>query len=675
VWSSGIDRSMATQRGLAVGLGRSSPRLRWRASVNATSTLGRDRAVGDVRRRDWELDGRLLLTAIVVAEVLLLFLLLDGDGWVRDDNYVLAAEGTIGFGWHWLTAVIFSHWGISYNAIVAVVHQLMPIDNRWALAGMLVVLAGSIVLMESIVRTLFGRRWLAVGVAASFGLSVLFVRPLQWWAGGLQYLPNTFCDLLCLYAYLRFQREHSRRWAVVGAIALAVGLSFYEKPAYMLLYLLALRVLLLSRSVQPRVIARAIWGERVFWCGVVGVFVVWGVAYLLVGGGSGAVQGHVGVGEYLSYLRVVWVETLVPAVFDVTLPAGGLSTAQIVLAAVLQVVAVGAILLSFRCNRGAWRAWSFLAIALVANCALVAYTRLAPWGPWIGNDPRYLLDFAWLVPLATCFAYFPSSLELAPAAGRDRSLRLSPRWRPGVLLAVAALAVYCGAAVATSMKMQRQWDGRQARSWEARLQQGIASIRAHGPPPVIADGTVPWYIIDTRFAPANRLSWVAPLFVPGAQIDGVLNGPLVTIGSDGTVHRAIITTRTGAGVLRQLLRSGQATIKQASKVKQRGAGTCISAGTAQASIIRRLPTMPSQAPAPSYLLLTYDASEPANLPVFIDPPRNGPWEPTRGVTTARGGNASILFLPAAPRRILVRINPGTTVCIDRFAIVTLKPAD
>ena len=56
---------------------------------------------------------------------------------------------------------------------------------------MLALLGGSIYLMERVVSPLFGWRWVALLVAAYFGLSVLFVRPLQWWAGGSQYLPNT----------------------------------------------------------------------------------------------------------------------------------------------------------------------------------------------------------------------------------------------------------------------------------------------------------------------------------------------------------------------------------------------------------------------------------------------------------------------------------------------------
>ena len=257
---------------------------------------------------------RWLLVGIIVAELAALFLLLDGNGWVRDDNYVMIAEGHLRFGWGWLTTVFFGHWGVSYNVVVAAVHKLMPLDNRWALGAMLLVLGASIYLMERIVRLLFGRPWLALVVAAYFGFSVLFVEPLQWWAGGLQYLPNTFCDLLCLYAYLRFQRDHAARWVVVGAGALAVGLSFYEKPAYMLVYLLLLRVLLQTGELRPRSILRELWSERIYWIAIVAVVGVWAVIYWRVGGGPGSSR-HLPLSEYLSYFRLLWLNALVPSMF------------------------------------------------------------------------------------------------------------------------------------------------------------------------------------------------------------------------------------------------------------------------------------------------------------------------------------------------------------------------
>ena len=76
------------------------------------------------------------------------------------------------------------------------------------------------------------------------------------------------------------------------------------------------------------------------------------------------------------------------------------------------------------------------------------------------------------------------------------------------------------------------------------MQQGLAAARVGGRHVVVADAQAPAFIVGTAFIPLNRLAFVVPLYAPGTQIDGVLDGPLLTIGADGSPHPA----STGAEV-------------------------------------------------------------------------------------------------------------------------------
>ena len=164
--------------------------------------------------------------------------MLRNNSWVYDDNFNLVLAGQEGFNWHWLTLPVFEHWDLAVHVAYSFQHRLFFFDYRWALVVMLVVLGASIFLFERMLAMLVGARWISVAFALWFGINVLWIRPLQWWGGGIEYFPYIFFDLLCLYGFLRYQTDGSPRWVAVSAGALAAALLFYEKPAFMLVYLL-----------------------------------------------------------------------------------------------------------------------------------------------------------------------------------------------------------------------------------------------------------------------------------------------------------------------------------------------------------------------------------------------------------------------------------------------------
>jgi hypothetical protein len=345
-----------------------------------------------------------LLVVLVPFELLILYVVLRNSSWVYDDNFFLALAGQEGFTWHWLSSVQFEHWDIAEHAVISLQHAIFYFDYRWALIAMLLVLGASAYLLERVLATFVHNRLVTVALALWFALNILWVRPLQWWAAGVQYLPYTFFELLCLYGFLRYHADRAVRWLVISAGALAGGLLFYEKPAYMLLYLALLQILLMCRDLRPRQVLTSFWRDRAIWLAYVVIIAIWAIGYIHSHAYGGSV-GSVTVGQYASYFRILWLQTLVPSLASVTIPGSGLDALQIAFVVVSQLVVAAGLALSLRRKRSAWRAWAFLGVIILANGALVARSRISQFGVEIANDPRYLVEYAWIVPLAVCAAF------------------------------------------------------------------------------------------------------------------------------------------------------------------------------------------------------------------------------------------------------------------------------
>lgn len=585
---------------------------------------------------------------MIALQVAIWYVVLSGGGWVYDDNLIMLMARRSGLGWSWLTGLIFEHWGIAYHLVFSGLQSVMPVDYRWGLLAMLGLLGGATYLLQRTISILFASEWLGLAVAAWFGISVLFVRGLQWPAGGFQYLPNAFFDVLCLYAYVRYQADGRRRWVPVASLALAGGLLFYEKPAYMLLYLALLRILFLSPELRARPVLQALWRERAMWASLVAVVLAWAIGFLASGGGAGVAAGHVGAGQYADYFRILWAQALVPAAAGLTLPAQSLSAAQIVVLGVLQVVVVAIVLGSLLRKRTAWRAWLFLLINVLVTGALVARARVATFGVGIGGDLRYLLDFAWLIPLTVCFAFTRShSLPTPGVAGEQLRVAGGRSW-PYVAGALA-LAAYFAAAIATNVKLEREWPGGQARSWEGR----VMALERMRPRPQVADALVPPYVVASAFAPYDRLSWVLRLYAPRVQVDGVLHGRLNVLDDHGLPHPALLSTD---GVLAGPVGRG-----------------CIGAGSAAAGATGRVVRLVRGAGGPYSLLITYSSPQDASLAVYVDSGHGFPPFTDHFLALARGMHRSILLLdPPPPRSLRFAIPAHVRLCVRGARIVSLR---
>lgn len=610
-----------------------------------------------------------LLGVVIALELLALYLVMRSSSWVFDDNFFLVLAGQEGFTWHWLTSVQFEHWDIGLHAVTWLQHLLFFFDYRWGLVVLLAVLGGAIYLFERILALVIASRWVTLAAATWFGLSVLWARPLQWWVAGVQYLPYTLLDLLCLYGFLRWQANRRTRWGVVSVAALAGALLFYEKPAYMLFYLLLLRVLLMCEDLRPRALFAALRRERWLWIGYVAVVGVWGAGYIHSGAYSS--HGSVRLGQYLDYFRILWLQTLVPSLASVTIPAARLSTSQTLFVVVAQLAVLVCIVISLRLRRSAWRAWMFLAMVIVANGVLVAHSRVPIFGVDIANDPRYLLDYSWLVPLALCAAFSPNGL-LRPVTGRRAASAGPPRAGVAAATVTAALLLYAVVAIASANHLEKIWAGPQARTWETNVRRGIAAAERSSPHPVVLDNVTPFVVMAEFVAPYNRLSRLLPIYVGPVQVDGPLDGPLVRVAEDGGVHRLSTVAVDGGGSVAQLVATGQATVSDA-RLARRGGEVCVIADGRPASVERRLNGFPDPAKGPYYVLLGYHVWQPTALAISVDSGAGFPPAAQQSIALSPDAATSIGWLGSgAPHRLILSIPPLSTVCLGRYEVVTAR---
>ncbi|MGI8412308.1 MAG: hypothetical protein ACR2LV_05350 [Solirubrobacteraceae bacterium] len=604
---------------------------------------------------------------IIALELGVLYLILNGGGWVYDDNFELVNATQSGFNWHWLDSVIIGHWEIGGHLLISAQDALMPLDYRWALVAMLAVLGVSVYLFERTMQMLVGRGWVSLLAAAYLGISVLLVRPLQWWSFGIEALPNVLFDLLVLYAYLRFSQTNSWRWAAASAGAMAVGLLFYEKVGYTFLYLWLLQAFFLAPSLRPRELLRSFWAQRSIWVAYGLVLVLWAIGYKAAGGIlQGSLHSAPSLHGWLTYLRVLWFQTLVPALFGLTLPAGGLSPGQVWLAAGLQLLLVAAIVLSLVRKPSAWRAWISLTVCVAATVALVGQSRIVPIGAAsTGNDPRYLLDFAWLVPLMASLAFSRRERFALAGSGPAPAARgagvtapvPASRWASGLLLSAGlAVILYLSASIVTAAKLQRHWAGHQARVWEQNVQSGLRAIERTGSRPVLADNLVPPEIVAAAFVNYNRISGVVPHYDARAQVDGTLAGPLVMLDADGTVRQARVI---GTGEAIRL-----------------GSHKCYAAGSHPVQIQARLAPWPDPSGEPYYLRLRYQLAERGELGLFVDHGHGYPGTPDPMLRLVPGAHGAIAWLgDGSLRGLVLQIPSFEQICLEQPQVLTLRPAN
>lgn len=619
---------------------------------------------------------RWALAAIIVVALATYYVIFRDGSWAFDDNFILEFARQHGFTLTWLRTPLYQHWGAGTNATFSVLLQLFPIDYRWGLAVALLGLGATIWMFARTFGLFVVGRRVVLAMTCWFAFSILWTPPLQWWTFSVQILPNIFFDLLCLYGYVRFCRDGRGRWAILSAGSMAVALLFYEKPAFMVFYLALAQCLLTGGSLRPREIVGSFWRGRRLWLSYAVVLALWGAAYISTGA---APQGsHVALGQYVSFFRLMWAQTLVPAVFGVSVPSSGLSTGQLAGVILAELAVVAAIVVTVARSRRALRAWAFLAIAVLASGVLVARSRIALFGVGVGSDPRYLMDFTWVLPFAGWAAWNRGMLfavaadHQAPAAPkRDPKSRTRRRYAVGG--AVAVLAAYVGVSVATAARLERAWPAVPARHWYQNVRRGLAQYDKPGEHPVVLDGEMPAEIVGVWEDPYGRLSLMLPVYSSSVQVDGPLVGPLLYVDGAGSMHPAELTKVWG-GSFSGLVAAGR--VRTAGLTGSHGCyRTSPSGAWFAATLPKPASTVPLTTTAPSYVVFHYRANSVVQGGLFLDEGSGFSDDADQTVFLTPQATESIAWLRfAALRGFRVSLPPDVTLCVGGLDVVKRRGA-
>lgn len=605
-----------------------------------------------------------VITTIVLGVYYLIF---RNGSWVLDDNFILVLAHQRGFTLQWLETPVYQHWNPGMNAAFSAVAALFPIDYRWGLLLALIVLGAAILMFERAFSLIVPRRWGLIGLTSWFALSMLWTSPLAWWTFSVQVIPNILFDLVCLYGFLRFQRDGSTRWIALSAGALLLGLLFYEKTAFMLLYLALIRVLLMNVKFRPRALLWAFWLQRWLWLAYLAAVGLWAAAYRQFAGSP--VDTHPSLAQYAGYFRLMWAHTLVPAMFGLRLPAAHLTMVQSAGLVAAQVGLAAIVIASAWRSPGALRAWIFFVIAVATTGVTVASSRVRQFGIDIGNDPRYLLDFTWIVPFAVTAAFRGGTIT--PLTARDASAdAIAVSRRPGVWIVAGTvlLLAYAGASIATSMHLESAFPGLQARGWYLGIRESLARYDGSDQHPVIADEESPQEIVPTFNDPYSRLSEVLPLFAK-VQVDGPMDGPLLSVSSIGVMQPARFRAQSTA-TLTQLLHAGGIT----SFARSSGPSCYYRASSAGGGIggpVSATTVAPTSGPGTEYIVADYTSPTPFSAELYID--GGGGFIPLSQIKFAAGTGKTIAWLGYGTlHRYQINFPPSVRLCLRQISVGTLS---
>jgi hypothetical protein len=486
------------------------------------------------RRARPKLPPTLPLLLVVLAALVFQGLLARGSFFTGDDwIHIVRAHSVSGLpGIDYLGQVVFIHYAPGLRLGYWALDRAAPLDWAVGQAGLLVLFAGSLLLLDRIFKKLFGERPSNRFLLLLFGTSILLVTSFLWFADGLHKLPSTFLSLLAIDTWLTWHRTRSKLALLVAVAAVSLGSLFYVKTLLVPLYLVLIRLLFLEE--RPRRALRVLWAERWAWlafaptCGVY----LWNYFANYSHTRGPAPSLHL-LGDYL---WLSWYKGVTPALAGVEIGPDA-ARSGVLFATVAQLALIGVIALSIHLKRSAWRAWVFWGVAFSVNAALVGLGRLGTMGlDRVGKELRYDTEMSWLLPLAVGFAFFPGTVAAQPATGAARRLRIP---RVATALAVAA---YLVAAVATGAGISSSWRSHNSgpsKNYVQNLRRDVTSLTRSGERPVAIDDQVPAFLIGSADAPLNRLERLIPAVDPRLRVAAAGSHPL-QVGDDGHVGAAVL---------------------------------------------------------------------------------------------------------------------------------------
>ena len=383
--------------------------------------------------------------------------------------------------------------------------------------------------------TLFGWRW---GILAPLGVYLWVsgtIPAFLWWAAAVNQLPTQAAFFFAVGAWVRYLRDPRWTWLLATFLAVALGLSFFEKMA---LIFPVLAYLLLAYFASGSLRERVRHAVRRYWPALVTAVMVGGAftGYYLVqvrqpfesnfSDALGLADAMLGTAFASAAAGGPWQwdQTAAPAAYAGP-PAGAQHAAWLLIGAVIAVAALR------RHHTG--RAWALLGGYLVLCFLVLLNSRATKFGATIGLEYRYLTD-------AFCVLVLCLGLAFLPLRGAIESS--TPRTRPLLLVRVpdrvvaGLVALVCLSGAWSTIEYARIWQATNAS--DAYLHTLAEDLRAAGEVD-LADQTVPNEVMDQLAAPNNTLRRMAVLVSDDVHFPPTTS-ELVVVAPDGHLRRALI---------------------------------------------------------------------------------------------------------------------------------------
>ncbi len=570
-----------------------------------------------------------------------------GDDWI----HIVKAHDLVSKGGlpdiHYLGDIVFIHYAPGLRLGYWTLESFAPLDWAAGQAGLLVLFAGCLFVLNRIFTKLFGERRSNLVLLLLFGTSILLVTSFLWFADGLHKLPSTFCSLVAIDAYLTYWKTRSKAALAISVAAISLGSLFYVKVLLVPLYLVMIRLLFLEE--RPRRALRILWEERWTWLAFAPTAAIYLWNYL-------ANYSHTrGPSPSLhllgNYLWLNWFKGVTPALAGIEVGPHAARSGTL-FASVAQIALIGVIALSIHLKRSAWRAWVFWLVAFSTNAALVGLGRLGTMGvDRVGQELRYDTEMAWLLPLALGFAFFPGLTAARPAPARFR-------WttRAGTRAAVVGgVCAYLIAAAATGSGISSSWRQHNSgppKAYVANVRHDTSQLVRDGGHPVAIDDQVPAFLIGSADRPLNRLERLIPAIDPRLSVVVAGARPL-QVGDDGHVGPAQLQplasgpdALAGAGTL-DLVR-GRASTAHGRR--------CLAGGDV------RFQSKPELAGQSLYALVSYEVDRRDARPGTIEPALHGR---TGAIALDRPRGDELVNLG---RTMQVSVPTGARACIRSLAV-------
>ena len=479
----------------------------------------------------------ILMSVLLAVQAVAYFSVTQPSFFFHDDyNYFKLAEER-GF-FHYLLTPILSVYPAPGDRFASLLLQrFAPLNFTVARAFLLLILAGTTVLLWRFVRTLArSDRWWTVALVVPFALSLTLVLPMGYWSAGLPIVPALFFTVVALSAWLRsYEDPAPGLWVGVAVVAVAAAGAFYLKFLLIPAYLFLFRVLIVPRLMTVPEGIRGLWQERMRWVALavppaafIAVFVLSGLA------GRSAAEGS---RPFVDYFTTAWFRAFVPAAFLNARPDGStLSLSPWILMLCSQVLFWGAVVATWRRSSLALRGWVFFIVVFVLNAAMIGGVRLATFGvDQLARTLRYYPEAVLFLPVA---------LALGLRQGAERRPRLAwERTRFGQIAIASTTLVYVVGLLVWAPGMVSDSAGVRARVWYENLRRDLDAVTVDGAAPRIVDSETPEYVYEYWREPDNRVATVLGL-LPLDVVFNELDDPIFLVREDGHLAEATFRPTT-----------------------------------------------------------------------------------------------------------------------------------